>query len=267
MPEDKAASYAPAPPTAAPADPKRERANRLARAIGKTATDLGVDAGDVGTAISYETGGTFDPWKRGPTTRYGQHRGLIQWGEPQRRKYGVTADSSVEQQMEGVTRYLRDAGVRPGHGLKDIYSAINAGRVGRYGARDAAAGGAPGTVADKVAGMGAHRRLANRLLSGGGVAGADSRKDGDGPAAGSRGRSGRAQVPRNGSRPLAGRSGGFAGARLQLAAADGAPIHTTGSPMARVNDALDAALAQIRPQVEAAAALTRAVQRTSFIDT
>jgi hypothetical protein len=37
--------------------------------------------------------------------------------------------------------------------------------VGRYGKTDANNGGAPGTVADKVAGMGEHRLKAARLLA------------------------------------------------------------------------------------------------------
>nr|WP_255607008.1 hypothetical protein [Brucella anthropi] len=122
---------------------------------------------DLGTAISYETAGTFDPWKAGPTTQWGQHRGLIQWGEPQRAKYGVSQGMPVSAQMQAVGNYLRDAGVRPGMGLPDVYSAINAGRVGRYNASDANNGGAPGTVLDKVQNqMAGHRKNAERLLGG-----------------------------------------------------------------------------------------------------
>lgn len=51
---------------------------------------------------------------------------------------------------KAIAKYLKAAGVRPGMGLLDIYSAINAGGVGRYDASDAHAGGAPGTVSDKV---------------------------------------------------------------------------------------------------------------------
>jgi hypothetical protein len=138
--------------------------NPLAASINRTAEKIGVRPVDLGTAISYETAGTFDPWKRGPTTKWGEHRGLIQWGEPQRQQYGVTQDSTPDQQMEAVGQYLVDRGVKPGMGLKDIYSAINAGSVGRYNASDEQAGGAPGTVADKVAGMGDHMTKAARFL-------------------------------------------------------------------------------------------------------
>lgn len=129
-----------------------------------SAARLGISPSDLATAISYETGGTFDPWKKGPTTQWGEHRGLIQWGEPQRKKYGVTQDTPVPDQMQAVERYLTDAGVKPGHGLLDVYSAINAGRVGLYNRTDANNGGAPGTVADKVASMAGHRMRANALL-------------------------------------------------------------------------------------------------------
>lgn len=139
----------------------------LAQAISATAGKLGIDPVDLATAISYETAGTFDPWKAGPTTKWGQHRGLIQWGEPQRQKYGVSQDMPVPAQVEAAGKYLVDAGVQPGMGLMDIYSAINAGRVGLYNRSDAAAGGAPGTVADKVNNqMGAHRQKAQALLGG-----------------------------------------------------------------------------------------------------
>jgi len=138
----------------------------LAQSIIDVSRRRGIDPEHLATAISYETAGTFDPWKAGPVTKqYGQHRGLIQWGEPQARAYGVTKDSTIPEQMNAVGKYLLDSGVKPGMGLLDIYSAINAGRVGRYGRSDANNGGAPGTVADKVDGMGDHRRNAARLLA------------------------------------------------------------------------------------------------------
>lgn len=141
--------------------------SELADAIIAMARQRGLDPRDVATAMSYETGGTFDPWKAGPTTQWGQHRGLIQWGEPQRRQYGVSQNTPIAAQVDAAGRYLVDAGVKPGMGLMDIYSAINAGHVGRYNASDANNGGAPGTVADKVnTQMAGHRANAEKLLGG-----------------------------------------------------------------------------------------------------
>lgn len=138
--------------------------------IAETASALGIDPVDLATAISYETAGTFDPVKSGPTTQWGQHRGLIQFGEPQAAEYGVDWNNPVGSQLGAngaVANYLRKAGVEPGMGMMDIYSAINAGRVGRYGASDANNGGAPGTVADKVnQQMGGHRANALALFGG-----------------------------------------------------------------------------------------------------
>lgn len=133
----------------------------------------GLDPLDVATAMSYETGGTMDPMQPGPTTQWGQHEGLIQFGEPQRGKYGVdmsspetAMNSQLNPENGAVWNYLADTGVKPGMGLPEIYSAINAGAVGRMGASDANNGGAPGTVADKVAGMGDHRAQAAEWLGG-----------------------------------------------------------------------------------------------------
>jgi len=143
-------------------------APEIASGIVETASALGIDPVDLGTAISYETAGTFDPTKAGPTTQWGQHKGLIQFGEPQAKQYGVDWNNPVGSQLGAngaVANYLRSTGVKPGMGMMDIYSAINAGRVGRYGASDANNGGAPGTVADKVnQQMAGHRAKAMALL-------------------------------------------------------------------------------------------------------
>ena len=137
------------------------------------ATRRGLDPIDVATAISYETGGKFDPTIKGPTTQWGTHEGLIQFGDPQGEKYGAdfsSSDAAWRSQLNpdsgAVWKYLEDTGVKPGMGLPEVYSAINAGSVGRMGASDANNGGAPGTVADKVAGMAPHRANAAKFLGG-----------------------------------------------------------------------------------------------------
>lgn len=134
----------------------------------------GLDPIDVATAISYETGGKFDPTIKGPTTQWGTHEGLIQFGDPQGQEHGAVfdqgADAAWRSQLDptngAVWSYLDSVGVKPGMGLDQIYSGINAGGVDRMGASDANNGGAPGTVADKVAGMGDHRVKAAEFLGG-----------------------------------------------------------------------------------------------------
>lgn len=142
----------------------------LRSGIIETANALGMNPLDLATIISYETGGTFDPTQAGPTTQWGQHRGLIQWGEPQAQQYGVDWADPAGSQLGAdgaIARYYQDRGWKPGMGMMDAYSIVNAGAPGRYNASDANNGGAPGTVADKVNDqMGAHRQNALALLGG-----------------------------------------------------------------------------------------------------
>lgn len=152
--------------TAERGTPQGRQMEELIAATVKLAEQMGVSAKDLLTAMSYETGGTFDPWKAGPTTQNGQHRGLIQWGEPQAARYGVTGESTISQQIEAVGKYLADAGVKAGDGLLQIYAAINAGNAKNINASDAKNGGAPGTVLDKVSEqMGGHEARAQGLLA------------------------------------------------------------------------------------------------------
>lgn len=133
-----------------------------------TAYAVGANPVDLATALSYETGGTFNPTISGPTTQWGTHRGLIQFGEPQAAQYGVDWSRPVKSQLGpdgAVARYLVDNGFKPGMGLLDLYSTINAGAPGKYNASDANNGGAAGTVRDKVLGqMDQHREKALALL-------------------------------------------------------------------------------------------------------
>lgn len=140
------------------------------QAIAEEAKAAGINPEELATVMSYETGGTLNPWQKGPTTKWGQHRGLIQWGEPQAQKYGVTEQTPFRDQVRASIQYLKDKGFDPNSmGLLEMYSAINAGGIGPqyYGRSDAAAGGAPGTVADKVANqMGGHRARAAAWFKG-----------------------------------------------------------------------------------------------------
>ena len=152
--------------TAERGTPQGAQMEELVRATTMLAEKMGLSAKDLLTVMSYETAGTFDPWKAGPTTQWGQHRGLIQWGEPQAAQYGVSANSTIEEQIMAVGKYLEDAGVKAGDGLLQIYAAINAGDASRINASDANNGGAPGTVLDKVNDqMGGHQARAEGLLA------------------------------------------------------------------------------------------------------
>lgn len=124
--------------------------SELVRATVALAERMDMSAKDLLTIFSYETGGTLDPWQAGPTTQHGQHRGLIQWGEPQAAQYGVTATMTIAEQVAAVERYLRDRGVTNGDSLLRVYAAINAGSPDAINATDENNGGAAGTVYDKV---------------------------------------------------------------------------------------------------------------------
>ena len=142
----------------------------IRQGIIETANALGMDPGVLATIISYETAGTFDPTKRGPTTKWGQHRGLIQFGEPQAKRYGVDWNDPLGSQLGpdgAIVKYFLASGWKPGMSELDAYSVVNAGAPGRYNASDTAAGGAPGTVQDKVNNQfGPHRDKAYALLGG-----------------------------------------------------------------------------------------------------
>jgi hypothetical protein len=133
-----------------------DAAMSMREGIAQAASALQINPVDLATVISYETGGTFNPMQLGPTTQWGQHQGLLQFGQPQAAMYGADF-SSMQAAMNSqlgadgaIVQYLRDNGVTPGMGLMDIYSTVNAGAPGLYGASDAFNGGAAGSVADKV---------------------------------------------------------------------------------------------------------------------
>lgn len=98
------------------------------------------------TIISYETAGTFDPRKKGPTTQWGQHQGFIQFGEPQAQEHGVNWDDPVRSQLGrtgAVVSYFRKNGWQPGMSEEDAYSIVNAGAPGLGHRTDANNGGRP----------------------------------------------------------------------------------------------------------------------------
>jgi hypothetical protein len=137
----------------------------IADAFRQTAARIGATPQDLATVASYESGGTFAPSTRGGAGN--RYVGMFQFGPWEQQHYGVTQQTPAEQQIAAAGKFLQDRGFRPGMGILDMYSAINAGRVGRYNASDAGNGGAPGTVRDKVEKqMGGHAQKAAALLGG-----------------------------------------------------------------------------------------------------
>lgn len=133
-----------------------------AQTIKFAADELGIDPTVLATVISYETGGTFSPGTRGGKDN--KYIGLIQFGEEEQAKYGANQKQSFEEQMGAVVRYLKDRGLKPGMGLKDVYSTINAGKPGLYSRSDR-----PGyTVNRHVEEMAVsgHAKVAEELMGG-----------------------------------------------------------------------------------------------------
>lgn len=111
------------------------------QAINEVADELGISPNDLATAIAYETIGTMSPDIMGGMNRdgtgKGTFKGLIQFNPKNQSYFGVKPGMSFVEQLKGpVKEYLQHTGVRPGMGLKDIYSAILTGRVGQYNMKD-----------------------------------------------------------------------------------------------------------------------------------
>lgn len=135
----------------------------LRSGIIETANAIGLPPEDLATIISYESGFRPDVWGG----KGGNYYGLIQFGPAERQQYGVRVGDVTSQLGEhgAIANYFRDRGFKPGMGLLDAYSTVNAGRPGLYNRSDAAAGGMPGTVADKVnQQFGPHRQKAMAFL-------------------------------------------------------------------------------------------------------
>lgn len=143
-----------------------ESATEVQKGIISIANRFGMNPVDVATFMRYETGGTLDPLQPGPTTQWGQHRGLIQMGEVQQKEYGINLDpkkgptSSIEEQFAAIEKYFVANGFdkwltdNPNATVHQkrlaMYATVNAGSPYKVNATDQYNGGAPGTVVDKV---------------------------------------------------------------------------------------------------------------------
>ena len=109
------------------------------------AADKGYNADDLLKIINYESSGRPDVWGG----KNNQYYGLIQFGPEERKQFGVdTVHPSAINQIDATFKFLDARGFKPGMGLLDAYSTVNAGSPGHYKASDG-----NGTVASHVAAM------------------------------------------------------------------------------------------------------------------
>ena len=112
--------YRTSPPNSVASDPEFQSA------VSATAGRLGVSEADLYAVMSFETGGTFDPGIRNAAGSGAT--GLIQFMPSTARGLGTSTQALANmgrvQQMQYVERYLKNAGVRPGANLSDLYMAV-----------------------------------------------------------------------------------------------------------------------------------------------
>jgi len=141
-------------------------------AILDTSLELGVSPLHLTALMSYETGGLSNPNIQGGKNN--QHKGAIQFGPNERATYGYRDGMTLAEQVRGpVKAYLLDRGVRPGHGLAELYSIVNAGSLKNGQPRWNASDG-NGDIRSHVARIEQeHLPRAQQLLGYGGEAGSE----------------------------------------------------------------------------------------------
>jgi len=98
------------------------------QSIVKSAKQLGISPVDLAAVIAQES--SFRPSVVSTDKATGKkYTGLIQFGPYEIAKYKIKSDMTFEEQMVAVTSFLKDRGVQPGHGPKEIYAAIFTGNV------------------------------------------------------------------------------------------------------------------------------------------
>src|SRR6185369_9997557 len=128
--DDLAKNYGVALPSPTPNSGTQIKSTRKAAALQKAADDLGVDPVDLGSIISFESAGTFNPHKRGGAGN--QYKGLIQFGPAEQKKYYKPTDTFETQLQNGVVPYFRDRFAKAGRdtkgaSLQDLYTTVIGG--------------------------------------------------------------------------------------------------------------------------------------------
>tara|TARA_R100000278_G_scaffold27477_1_gene25074 strand:+ start:4499 stop:6703 length:2205 start_codon:yes stop_codon:yes gene_type:complete len=98
------------------------------QSIVKAAKELGISPIPLAAVIAQES--SFRPSVVSTDKATGKrYTGLIQFGPYEIARYKIKANMTFEEQMVAVASFLKDRGVQPGHGAKEIYAAIFTGNV------------------------------------------------------------------------------------------------------------------------------------------
>jgi hypothetical protein len=117
-------------------------------AVNKVSAEAGISPRDLLAIISYETAGTFSPNIKGG--KGGQYAGLIQFSPDNQKRYGVGPGMTFQDQLTQSVQYLKDRGLKPGMGLPEMYSMINAGSLRPDGLPRLGASDGNGTVGSHI---------------------------------------------------------------------------------------------------------------------
>ena len=144
--------------------PKSENGSRQ-RALIDAAAKIGIKPEELAAIISFETKGTFDPDIVGGEKN--KYRGLIQFGPPERRQFGVYPGQSFEDQMNSVVAYFKARGFKPGMGLLRAYATVLTGNAnGNVHIRDVNQTSAFSAVQNQIGPGSTHWQNALRFLGG-----------------------------------------------------------------------------------------------------
>jgi len=98
------------------------------QSIVTSANELGISPIALAAVIAQES--SFRPSVVSVDKATGKkYTGLIQFGPYEIERYNIKENMTFEEQMVAVTSFLKDRGVRPGDGAKEIYAAIFTGNV------------------------------------------------------------------------------------------------------------------------------------------
>ena len=94
-------------------------------AIFRGAKQLGLNPYEFGAFLSLESGPNMDPNIVGGAG--GRHKGLIQFGQNEQQKYGISGPQTRAGQMGAVLQYFQDRGFKPGMGIDRAYATVLGG--------------------------------------------------------------------------------------------------------------------------------------------